>query len=302
MKNFSVYIPEKRKSTLLLERETGLSLEILKIFNQFYGLKKISIYDKGNHFSLLKMAIDSINLSDVKIDYLFYLHTADWVSPHGASLLNNIKRHYKLKVNYSYEVSYTRCVSYFSTLDILDKMFSKLNDKTALIITGEIAFTEQLRVVPQSSLTSDAATAALWSSERSSHNLLSVVNRFMEGFAKGIYLSKTELSYFDECFIQEMMLTIRQAIEKAKVSLQHIKLLLPHNVNIPTWLKIANALEVDSSRVYLKNIPELGHAFCSDHLINLQGALSDQLLQPGDYYVMAGCGLGFTLSAAVFQY
>ena len=302
LESFSTFIPSKKVNVCLLQEETNLSKEMLLVFNQFYGLKKIAIYDEGGVFSLIEKSLLTLKYDLSTIDYLIYLHTADWVLPYGDSILKKTQDWLGLTSCRAFELSYARCASYFAVLELLSRLFQGVDCGSALVITGEIAFTPALRVVPQSSMVSDVSTAAVWVNTPLSHRLLSVVNKFIMGYEKGIYLTADELRYFDLSYINNTVLVIHEALLKAAITLSQIAFILPHNVNLSTWRNIAKALNFPIEKVYLKNISELGHSFCSDHLINLESIISTGLLKPGDYYLMVGCGLGFTLSAAVFRF
>ncbi|MDP1574034.1 MAG: 3-oxoacyl-[acyl-carrier-protein] synthase III C-terminal domain-containing protein [Coxiellaceae bacterium] len=299
---FSTFIPDKRKDIRSLQNETGLPKDMLAVFEHFYGLKKVAIYDEGGVFSLIENALLKLQYDVSQINYLIYLHTADWVLPQGDSLLKRVQDKFGLSRCHFFEISYARCASYFIALELLSKLFKYSDCVSALILTGEIAFTPALRVVPQSSIVSDVSTAAIWLNSPGVHQLLSVVNKFIRGYEKGIYLTMDELKKFDLIYIENTVSVVKEALLKAKLSLSEITYILPHNVNLSTWRNISSALHFPIEKIYLKNIPELGHSFCSDHLINLESLILEGLLKPGDYYLMVGCGLGFTLSAAVFRF
>jgi 3-oxoacyl-[acyl-carrier-protein] synthase III len=299
---FSTYIPPKKKELRFLQAETQLSCEMLRIFDVFYGLKKIAVYEEGGVFSLIEKSLAQLSFDSLQIHYVIYLHTADWVLPYGDSVVERVQLIFGLKHCRAFALSYARCTSYFSALALLSRLFQQSGECAALVLTGEIAFTPALRVVPGSSIVSDVSTAAIWSNAAGRHQLLAVVNKFIRGFEKGIYLSKDELKTFDLTYIHNTELLIQEVLLKADLSLSKIALILPHNVNLPTWQKIALALNFPMEKIYVKNISEVGHSFCSDHLINLESVLLEGLLTLGDYYLMVGCGLGFTVSAALFRF
>lgn len=114
-------------------------------------------------------------------------------------------------------------------------------------------------------------------------------------------MSNEVLQKFDSCFIEIIRDVILTAIKKANVTLDDIRLILPHNVNYPTWNKIARALSVSIDKIYLDAIPRFGHCFNSDGFLNLVFAENERRINHGDYYLMAGCGIGFFFSCAVFQ-
>lgn len=301
---FEIFVPDKRVSVLELERETALSSENLVIFRLIYGLSTISVWDSDIE-SLLEHPVNQLtnrhdNLSH--IHYLIYVHTASFVAPFGDSYLRKMKEKIHCINAISFEMSMYKCVSYFKVLEILLVLFSVNPNSVALVLTGEVAFTPQLRVVPRSTLVGDAATAALFSSHGSDHRLLSVSNKLIFGYEKGIYLTDEALRAFDQHFIQQMADIILEVISESKLFLNQLALILPHNVNIPTWKKIAATLRCSIEKIYTNNISKFGHCFCSDHLINLYSAISENRIKKGDYYLMAGCGLGFFISAAVFRY
>lgn len=302
LQTFSVYIPDKKVDIAMLAKETQLSPEMRAIFERFYGLRKLAIFEEGGVIQMIDKTLLAVSTHLEKVDYIFYVHTSDWNLPYGASVLSYVKEKYAIHCAYTYDLSYSRCASYFSVWQLLTKIFRKKPESTALVLTGEIAFTPKLRVVPQSSLVSDAATAAIWTSQGQAHQLLAVVNYFIPGFDKGIYLSVDDLTLFDRSFVDSVVAVIHAVIAKAGLSLANVALILPHNVNIPTWDKIAEKLRFPFSRIFSDNISALAHTFCSDHLINLKSVIERNILHKEEYYVSVSCGLGFFISAAVFRY
>ena len=302
LEKYAVFVPDSRVPVMNLEVETGLPKSMLSIFKLIYGLNTIAIW-KSDVKSLLKMPLENILLGDVerdRIKYLIYVHTASWVSLMDDGVDGCIKNQFSFPDAHIWETSLYKCVGFFKALELLQRIL--LHDELGLILTGEVAFTPKLRVVPRSTIVGDAATASIFSLSGLKHQLLSVNTKLITGYERGIYLSNAQLNEFEKKYVGETLAIILEVLKRARIQLTDIKLILPHNVNIPTWYKIAAALQFPIEKIYLKNIPILGHTFCSDHLINLQSAISENVLMPGDYYVMVGCGLGFFISAAVWKY
>ena len=80
---------------------------------------------------------------------------------------------------------------------------------------------------------------------------------------------------------------MRQALDEAGVSLDDIRVVLPHNVNVVTWQRMCLLLKFPRDRVVLDNIPASGHVFCADMFVNYQTACERGLLRPGDRYADA---------------
>lgn len=298
----TVFIPDDRLSVMDLELQTGLPKSMLSIFKLIYGLNTISIW-KSDLKSLLKIPLENLFsdcMDQACVKYVIYVHTAGWVSLIDDSVEVYLKKYFSFSVAHIWESSLYKCVGYFKAVELLQRIL--LPNDLGLIITGEVAFTPKLRVVPRSTIVGDAATASLFSLSGMHHYLLSVKTKLIEGYEKGIYLSDAQLYQFEKKYINKTISVIFEALHDACISLSEIKMILPHNVNIPTWQKIAEALQFPIEKIYLDNIPRFGHSFCSDHLINLQSVIADGYLNFGDYYLMVGCGLGFFISAAVWRY
>lgn len=302
LEKYAVFIPDNFLPVINMEYETGLSKSMLSIFKLIYGLNIIPIW-KSDLKSLLtiplhKLMSDSIDHDRIK--YIIYVHTASWVSLIDDSIEIYLKKYFPFTQAHVWESSLYKCVGYFKAVELLQHILSP--EDLGLIITGEVAFTPKLRVVPRSTIVGDAATASLFSLSGLRHHLMSVKTKLVQGYEKGIYLTDDQLKAFEKKYIGETVSVIAEVLDDACIRLDDITLILPHNVNMPTWQKIAEILRFPTEKIYLHNISKMGHTFCSDHLINLQSAIAERYLHVGDYYLMVGCGLGFFISAAVWRY
>jgi len=97
---------------------------------------------------------------------------------------------------------------------------------------------------------------------------------------------------------------MREALDKAGVTLDDIRVVLPHNVNLVTWQRMCLLLDFPPERVLLENIASNGHVYCADMFINYATARERGLLRPGEKYLAAavGAGGGATFSAMVFEH
>jgi 3-oxoacyl-[acyl-carrier-protein] synthase-3 len=86
------------------------------------------------------------------------------------------------------------------------------------------------------------------------------------------------------------------------LTLDDISLIFPHNVNRITWVHLCKHLGIPVDRVFLENIPNIGHNFCADTFLNYRTARDLGRLRDGDRYIMAVVGLGGTFSAMVFEH
>lgn len=306
IEHISYYLPTNRVSIQNMKEHTNLSDNMLGIFEKIYGLKDILVENEKKILDILCLAISDllhhteINVNDIR--YLIHSHTGNMLIPFGESLPQQIKVRFELINAIAFGTTMHKCMSSLKALEVLSVLINKSKKSYALLLTGEISFTKALRLIPKSSISGDAAAVALISNRGSHHQLLASETILLPGYSEGIYLSDEKLQQFDREFIPIMTKTILTAIHKAKIDLDSIALILPHNVNYLTWKNIAKALNISNDIIYFNNIAHFGHCFSSDGLLNLVFAIKENRIQKKNYYIMAGCGMGFFFSCSVFKY
>jgi 3-oxoacyl-[acyl-carrier-protein] synthase-3 len=95
---------------------------------------------------------------------------------------------------------------------------------------------------------------------------------------------------------------IRCAVGRAGLQLADIGLVLPHNVNRISLLRLMKCLGLPASRLYLDGVSATGHCFCADSFIGYRHVVDNGRLEVGDCYLMISVGLGTTFSAMVFRH
>nr|WP_273944356.1 3-oxoacyl-[acyl-carrier-protein] synthase III C-terminal domain-containing protein [Kutzneria chonburiensis] len=94
---------------------------------------------------------------------------------------------------------------------------------------------------------------------------------------------------------------MRDAVQDAGITLDDVSLVLPHNVNRFSWSETARLLGLPLTRIYLENIPRMGHCFSADPFVNLATARAEGATTPGDTVLLASAGQGGTFAAAVVR-
>lgn len=305
LNKISIYIPPNVKCILELSEETGLSKEEILIYQYIYKLKYIPLANNIDFYqyvlspiSRLLSAFDNIQA----VRYFIYAHTSPLIAPLGRSVTNYLQENGFFSQTVMFATNMYKCVSFFKALEVLTVLLSDAKNNVAIISTGEIAYTPLLRVVPGSCIVGDVSTACLISCDGSDHHLLAVKTHFIPGFIEGVYLTKDQLLSFNEKFIELFSSFILSVINDAGLSILNISMILPHNVNVPTWNKIAKELGVGIDKIYLDNVSRYGHCMCSDPILNLHTALMENRLKKGDYYLIASCAMGFFFGVAIFQF
>ncbi len=282
----------------------GLPPVVARVYQKIYGLKHIPRASDLSLLQLLRQPAENIllipGIEKIKIRYLIHCHTAKVNAPFGESVVRELKATLQLPNAQAFGVALNNCASSLATLDLLSTLL--LENETALIVCGDIAFTPVLQVIPNTSLLGDGAAAILVGKKPGAHCLRATHLHTLGQFAAGIWQDAATAQAFEKIYAPTLAETILTALDKAAVPLAAIRWIVPHNVNRPSWQRVAKALPIEMEKIYLANIERYSHCFGADIFINHACLDVAHCFMPGDYYVLATVGLGAVFAAAVFQY
>ncbi|TXH56966.1 MAG: hypothetical protein E6Q89_04825 [Bacteroidia bacterium] len=284
-------------------QKIGVTAAQAKVYHRLYGLQDIpTIVDHTELIDLFKYLGNSILAEEDNdlIKYIIHVHTGALISTFGNSLVNNIKMHCGLENAIAFGTSFNKCSSLFSALEIAQNLLIGCKKRSRiLIISGEVAFNRDLKVVNGTTIIGDAVGALVVSLNKSSNNIIAL-NQMLDGnFARGIWLSSVEIRNLEDITAKKVTTVVQQALSEANISLDDIKYVLPHNINIQGWHKLALNVGIDINKVYLRMVSKTAHCFCSDFMINFVNIKNDMNLETDDYLLMISIGVGSIFSAAI---
>lgn len=300
----SCYIPDD----YLTVEQAGELLELnqsnINIYKKIYGIERIPTARKIKPIEFVKRSVQNLLEQNqpilTNLKYLVHCHTAKTMSPFGISLVREVKEQLGCSHTIAFGTSTNNCASAVVMLEMLAQILA--DDEQAILVCADYAFTRIMQFIPNTSILGDGSAAVLVSKQGERNKLLSITNQIVGKYAKGMWLSAEESKDFENNYISLLADVMLNALQKANLTLSQIKIILPHNVNYPSWRKLAYELNIPLNKIYLENIKKYSHCFGADIFINYLSMMKSQLLSPGDYYMMTTVGLGATFSAMVFQY
>lgn len=307
LEHVSYYLPERKLNVEENLKYFNLTATQAKVYSKIYGLQQIPYAQDLPIVDFIKKPIikliDETNINIKNIKYLIHSHTAKVIASFGRSVVREVKQDLHLAQTIAFGTSMNNCASTLNAFEIAGMLLSEENENAkAIVVTGEMAFTPTVQVIPNTSITGDAAAAALISKNNFNSRLLSLEMMTDGRFSKGVWLNSEENKLFENIYVPSLAKTILKAIKKAGLFLSDIKMIIPHNVNLISWANTAKALNYDIKKIYLNNVKKTAHCFGADILINYRDAVDANCLKKNDYFLMATVGLGATFAAAVFQY
>jgi len=303
----SYYVPDRYIDLEKISYFDAISKNEMRVFTRLYGLKRIPVAEHLSLKALLSQSLDSllnkvlINLAEIKL--IIYAHTSKIVTPFACSIINEIKNDYGLHHALAFATTINNCASTLTAFEMAEALLTTMAPNAkAIIITGERMFTASQKVIPKISILGDASAAVLVSKRKGLHTLKSMVIKTDGASANGIWMTEEQNKQYEKDYAMIFSQVIHEALHQSNITLDKIRYILPHNVNLPSWKNVAKVLNISIDKIYLENIPHYSHCFGADIIINYVDVLSKKLIQPGDYYMMATVGLGSIYAAAVFQY
>ncbi|MGE7217428.1 3-oxoacyl-[acyl-carrier-protein] synthase III C-terminal domain-containing protein [Priestia koreensis] len=235
------------------------------------------------------------------IDRIIIVRTLQ-IDFHEENLLESFKEEpYILNIP-TFSISQQNCASIHMAFRIIKSMLlHQANIRGVLVVTADKSYHPSLRRIPDS-LMGDAAACCYVSLESGSHQIIDV-NNIVDGRAYlGSNSDKEDLNWFNTSYFFLIRQVIQQVLKRNNINFEDIKLIIGSNVNLQTYFKLAQLLDIPITKFYTKNIPLLGHLYCSDILLNLESAIGDKKLAPGDLYVTLTIGMGGAFGCALHSY
>ena len=298
--------PEKLKIETCYEQYNITQLQA-KVFSRIYGLQNIPVSTGFSMIDLLRepvvKLIEETGVNKDQIKVFIHSHTNNLIAKFGRSVIRELKESLGLKNALAFGMSLNKCASTMNALETAAILLKNHNaDAKAIVVVGEKAFTPIVQVIPNVSIAADAAVALLVSLNGKDNKLVSLEMKTIGKYSKGVWMSPEESKDFEAIYVPTICDIIYQSLRKANLTIRDIKVILPHNVNLISWSNIIKRLNINSNKVYLKNIKRYAHCFGADIFINYVDAKADNYISKDDYFMFVTIGLGATFAAAVFQH
>ena len=307
----SVYLPPVRIPIESLAGPLGLTDMQVKLFRRFHGLREVGRDpDASLEALLLKAAagLDALRGQEHRVRYVLYARTMPVVGPYPVNPLHEVCRALGLGHALAFTVTHQSCASGLLAIDMAGLLAADTAagqdgqaGPLALILSGEKAFTREAQVFADTTVFGEGAAACLVSAFGCARPDAPYASSVRGDFDSDTGANDARLQREYRPSLAEVM---RQALDEAGLTLDDIRVVLPHNVNLVTWQRMCLLLKFPRDRVVLDNIPTSGHVFCADVFVNYKTACERGLLRPGDRYLAAavGAGGGATFAAMVFEH
>lgn len=303
----SAYLPPTSVPISSLGPRLGLSEQQLRMFERFYGLSQVRMQPDGTIADLMLGAAEGLDcLPSVagRIRYILQARTVQAAAPYPLNPLHGVRGKLGLDRVEAFAVTQHACASGLLAVDLAGRLLAADGDDEglALVFTGEKALASSVQLIPNTTIMGEGAAAVLVAADGEHDRLLSYVSHVHGRFHRAPNLDPDLSAEFESFYLNALRDVIEETAEQAGMTIGDLDIVLPHNVNRLSWVRLCKMIRFPLSKVVLDNMPVTGHCFCADSFINYRSAVDQGRLRHGDRYLMVAVGLGATFSAMIFEH
>lgn len=302
------HVPDRFVAVEDVAATVGMSRFQARMFRRIHGLDRLSLVPEADLFELVatpaRALLDAVPDVAVSIRYLVFAHCVTCLTPSSVVPAERLRDILGLADADAFSVTHVNCVSGFEALDVAGELLRAGDDPQAraLLLAGENPAAVLVRVIPRVGLLGHASAACLIGLDGPGGRVLSYAVHTAGEFAESWLLDPTRWAMFDDTYHARVIDVIHEALAGAGLCLADVTMVIPHNINMSSWLRLCAKLGLRRDRVFLDNVPRYSHTYSSDVFLNLNTMGERGLLVAGGRYLMVAVGLGATYSAMVLEY
>ncbi|WP_433289822.1 3-oxoacyl-[acyl-carrier-protein] synthase III C-terminal domain-containing protein [Pseudonocardia sp. CA-142604] len=304
----ATYLPPE--SVSIDEALAGLDISEtqIRLFRRFYGFSRIRREPKArlaDQMLSTAAGLTALHGREKDVRYVVQALTLPVAAPYPSNPVHDVRQALGLEHAVTFCLTQHACATGLLAVDVCGKLLAADGDPNALalIFTGEKAYTAYSQKFIIDTAVMGEGMAAILVRQGGEHDeVISYVTRTHGQFNQAPWLTHEQAREFDQLYPEALAEVMLAAIEQAGLTLDDITFVLPHHVNHNSWKRLSKRIEMPMDRIFLENLPEVGHCFCADPFINYLSVSETGRLRTGEYYMMVSVGLGATFSAMVLRH
>lgn len=302
------YLPPKTLSLETLAR-TGRIESNRKTLREF-GFSKVRVAERASAHDLAERAVARLfrrsRIRPADVDVILYASALPIGIPRNPASPAALFHYPATLLQYRFGmpqasvigISQAGCVSFLSATRLAaDMIRAEPPIHRVLCVSSDVLPPAGKREVLYN-LISDAACAAIVE-RRSERNRLVAFSQVTKGF---YWDSENKGNEIIASYFPTARFVIQDALEKARLRLSDIRLIIPHNVNRKSWEILLKLLGARKTQFFGRNIGAKGHTIAADNIINLLDAIQSRRIRRGDYVLLFTFGFGAHWACMVLQH
>ncbi|ATF18579.1 3-oxoacyl-[acyl-carrier-protein] synthase III C-terminal domain-containing protein [Phaeobacter gallaeciensis] len=301
--DFELDHPERTETLEAVSDQLSLSRNQQRMFSRFFGFESFHYDEQAPLDQMTSGAIDRLLArnpqSAAALSHVSHCHTLPAITcfegEHSSILAPFAERGLEV-----FSATMNHCATGLSMLWAMEQL---LGDQDAgLVLIAEKAFHPDVRLIENTTIMGECAAAVLVRREESRLRILNSHTEHEPRFWQNTgHLDEPYLEGFEDMYLDFACRTLSEALQRFGIGMEDVRFILPHNVNMASWIMLAKILGFDRHKICLSTIGRFGHCFGADPFINLMQLIQEDKLASGDRLLLFSIGLGATATCTLVQ-
>lgn len=263
------------------------------------GLRRFYDADGETAVTLAERALrklaQTVDLTTPPVAAAIYVHTMPHSMPRPPGSFRSVLSEIGAGAAPCFSIWQQNCVSFLAALRIARAlMATRPGTERILIFGADVIPLDSGRLIDDNGIHSDGAFATLL--ERGCpRNRIARVDTLTDGRAYH-GAGSVEERLFTASYTLQTCRLIKRLLADAGLHGKDLQKVLPHNLNLPGWRRVLQAVDIPQERLFTRNIAEKGHAMVCDGIMNL---LDCPDLVPGHPFLIYSNGFGGCSGGAI---
>lgn len=303
---FGYYVPKRMLNVEEWAGRHGVEAEAARYYRDTQGLPGVYVSDGE---SAADMAVEagrsmfrSAGIDPTSVDRVLMYHTLFTTSLEPRNLLDEVRERLAMSRATGFAVTGQYCSSIITAMRLARNMIACGSARRVMLIGVDHFIGSLKRDIPGITLQGEGASAALVEANPARNEIVNLTATVEGSFFRGVHCSHEENERFNFLYFLTAQRLVRQALQRQGLASGQIRLIVPHNINWPSWDRILRQTKLPRESFFGQGIASHGHVCGSDLMINLCDALSQEKLQIGEYALLLTVGLGACWGCAILRH
>jgi 3-oxoacyl-[acyl-carrier-protein] synthase III len=246
--------------------------------------------------------LDAEQIHPESIDALIIYHSLYFLAMEPRTFAGQLRQRIGARRALSFSVSGQHCASAMAALRVARNMIAAGNARTVLLVSCDSFLGSLRREIPGITVMGEAASAAILQAGWETNRILTISTHVEGALYKGLTGPAKDDERFRLMYYLASRRLIRKTLQSLSLKIEDIRVIIPHNINWPSWEGILSGIKYPPERFFGDNIDRCGHVLSSDLIVNLTDAIRLGRIQKGDLVMMFTVGLGAVWGCSVLQH
>jgi len=194
------------------------------------------------------------------------------------------------------------CASITTAIRVAWDMILSGSAETIMVVGADCLIGSRKRQIERVTVQGDGGSAVIVRRNWTTNRLVEISSQDEGCFFQPEHLGKEQRERYDWVYFLATTRIAQKTLRQARLTLDDISLIVPHNINAASWTRILGFLKCSEEKFFGENIRRHGHAFGSDIIVNLADAITRGRLRPGEYALLLTAGLGASWGCLIIQH